>query len=115
MSELLRLQQEFTRNISFLLIYADRMGFDITFGEAWRSPETAKIYAQQGRGISNSLHVDRLAIDLNLFRDGTYLATSSDHRVLGEFWKSLNPLNRWGGDFAKPDGNHYSMEYRGRK
>ena len=49
-------------------------GYHLSFGEAWRPPETAALYAQQGRGIANSLHGLRLAIDWNLFgSDGAWL------------------------------------------
>ena len=49
------------------------------------------------------MHRSRLAIDLNLFRDGKYLTSSEDHRVLGEWWESVGGM--WGGS---EDGNHYS-------
>ena len=51
----------------------------------------------------------------NLFKDGKFLTSSEDHRTLGEFWKTLHPDCCWGGDFSRPDGNHYSMEWQGRK
>ena len=55
----------------------------------------------------------RLAIDLNLFRDGAFLQSSEDHRALGEWWEKQHPLARWGGRFM--DGNHYSLEHGGVK
>lgn len=113
MSELLKLQQTFSRNVALLLLHADTLGFGVTLGEAWRSPEAAKLNAKRGTGISNSLHIDRLAIDINLFLGDQYLPTTADHQQLGEYWKTLHPLNRWGGEFG--DGNHYSMTYQGRK
>lgn len=108
-------QQIFARNIALLMMYAFNRGYEITFGEATRDYETAVRNAENGTGIVNSLHLIRLALDLNLFKDGVYLSRSSDHAELGEFWKSLHPLNRWGGDFSRPDGNHYSMEHGGRQ
>jgi len=50
----------------------------------------------------------RLAIDLNLFKDGEYLTDTEDHRFLGEFWESLG--GTWGGRWD--DGNHYSWGER---
>ena len=79
-----------------------------------RGPEQAAANAMKGIGILNSLHLVSLAIDLNLFQSGKWLQMSSDHRPLGEFWKSLHPLCRWGGDFTKPDGGHYSITHEGR-
>jgi hypothetical protein len=114
-------QRVFTRNVAKLITWAYEQGFEITFGEAWRTPEQAALNAKKGSGISTSLHISRLAIDLNLFRDGRFLVKSEDHRPLGTYWKSLNPLNCWGGDFKDsrglpaPDGNHYSMSHAGAK
>jgi len=88
-------------------------GYELTDGEAYRTPEQAALNAANGSGISNSLHTKRLARDKNLFIAGVYQTTSEAHRPLGEYWKSLDPLCRWGGDFRKPDGNHYSMEFQG--
>lgn len=108
-------QQTFSRNVALLILYAYQNGYGITLGEAWRPKETAELYARQGRGSRTSLHLDRLAVDLNLFRDGVWLQRTEDHAGLGAYWKALHPLNRWGGEFSKPDGNHYSMEWGGRK
>lgn len=107
-------QRAFTLCVAKLITYAYDMGFELTFAEAYRTPEQAKLNAQNGIGSANSVHCDRLAVDLNLFEDGVYLTTSEAHRPLGEYWKTLHPLARWGGDFRKPDGNHYSFEHNGR-
>jgi hypothetical protein len=96
-----------------LIEYAYIHGYEMTWGEAWRTPQQAAFNAAQGKGIANSLHIDRLAVDLNLFRHGKYLQTTEAHKPLGEYWESLNPLCRWGGRFN--DGNHYSIEHGGRK
>jgi hypothetical protein len=118
----LREQQSlFVQLVAALIQHAYERGYELTFAEAYRTPEQAALNAAKGSGISRSLHCDRLAIDLNLFRDGKWLQTSEAHAPIGAFWKSLHPLCRWGGDFKtatglpKPDGNHYSMEYEGRK
>lgn len=113
---LLQQQQEFSRNVALLLIYADRLGYKYTFGEAWRSPEAAQVNAKLGKGISNSLHIDRLAIDINLFdKDGAYIRDNRGHEDLAIYWKGLSVLNAWGGDFKSKDFNHYSSTYQGRK
>lgn len=103
----------FARLLPRLLDKAHELGFEITLGEAWRPPETAAHYARTGKGIGNSLHGERLAIDLNLFRNGAYLSSTESHRALGEWWERQHPLARWGGRFN--DGNHYSLEHNGRK
>ena len=104
-------QRKFTRMIADLIIFAYDNGYELTFGEALRTPEQAALNAKAGKGISNSLHGDRLALDLNLFKDGVFLTTTEDHRPLGEFWESIG--GTWGGRFN--DGNHYSLEHEGRK
>lgn len=107
-------QSLFVELVAELIAYAHASGYELTFGEAYRSPEEAARLAKEGRGIVKSLHIQRLAIDLNLFKDGVYLSSSESHRPLGEWWKQQHPLCRWGGDFTRPDGNHYSLEHEGR-
>jgi hypothetical protein len=92
-----------------------QQGYELTFGEAERSQLQADENARTGAGIANSLHLLRLAIDLNLFIGGTYQTATVAYKPLGEYWKALNPLCRWGGDFkSRPDGNHFSLEHEGR-
>ena len=107
-------QWVFLQNLSLLIQYARARGYKLTGGELWRSRAAAAANARSGLGIENSLHMLRLAQDFNLFKGSKFLEKSEDHRELGEFWKKLHPLNRWGGDFSKPDGNHYSMAHGGR-
>jgi hypothetical protein len=107
-------QRLFTRLVGMLIEFAYANGFELTFGDAYRSPEQAKLNAQAGKGIVNSLHCERLAIDLNLFKHGAYLTASEDYKPLGEFWESLSPDCAWGGRFSKPDGNHFSIRHAGR-
>lgn len=95
-------QRLFSRNIAHLILFAYANGYEITCGD---------FLATTGHK-TNSNHYIKLAADLNLFNDGEYLTETEDHRLLGEFWESLHPDNRWGGRFN--DGNHYSMEHNGR-
>ena len=107
-------QSVFAELVAQLIVKAYEMGYEVTFGEAWRNPRVAEKYSEWGIGIKSSLHCSRLAIDLNLFRDGKLLKDTEDHRPLGQYWKTLDPLCRWGGDFRRRDGNHYSMAHGGR-
>jgi hypothetical protein len=102
-------QSEFVRLVAKLIEFAYDNGMELTFGESWRTPEQAARNAQTGAGIAKSLHTERLAIDVNLFVAGVFIDSSEGHRRLGEYWKTLDPRCRWGGDFRKPDGNHYSF------
>lgn len=100
----LRQRQELFALLSTKLIRkAFKLGFTVTLGEAWRHPSAT-------HGHSRSLHKSRLALDLNLFRNGKYLRLTKDHRPLGEWWERLHPLCCWGGWFN--DGNHYSITYK---
>lgn len=108
--DMLLLKQElFARLFSILLGFADVTGHQVTIGECFRPPETARLYESQGRGVENSLHTLRLACDLNLYVDGRYQTDTEAYRVLGEYWESLG--GSWGGDFG--DGNHFSIEHEG--
>ncbi len=93
----MRLRQKqslFARKISLLIAYAYDQGYEITLGDAW---------AHDGHR-DDSFHYKRLAVDLNLFRDGKYLRATEAHRPLGEFWEHLG--GTWGGRWG--DGDHYS-------
>lgn len=108
-------QRRFVRDVARLITFAYSQGFELTFGDAYRSPEQAKANAATGKGIANSLHCERLAIDLNLFVDGQYQTDSAAYKPLGEFWESLGSDYAWGGRFSRPDGNHFSITHGGRR
>ena len=116
MSETLRQKQSrFARAVPLLLQYMTALGYEYTLGQVKRTELEAQANAAAGTGIARSLHLDSLAIDINLFKGGVYLDTSEAHRPFGTFWKSLADDHRWGGDFKpKPDGNHYSIHHEGR-
>lgn len=122
------------------LTWALDQGYELTFGEAYRSDEQAEInvIGQDGRetvaklvqrvfpglasairnngkanGIRRTAHGNKLALDQNLFINGVYQTTTEAWRPLGEKWESLHPLCRWGGRFG--DGNHISIEHDGVK
>ena len=113
-------QRLFAKLMGEFIVWCYAQDYEITFGEFERPGWVADIYAEQGKGIRNTLHRLRLAGDINLFTDlslesdeNIYQKDSEAYRPLGEKWKSMNPLCRWGGDFSKPDGNHFSIEHEG--
>ena len=110
--ELWKNQALFAENAAYLILEINRQGLHCTFGDAFRSPEQAKINASEGKGIVHSLHCERLAIDLNLISsEGVYLTAKEAYQPFGEFWKNLNPANKWGGDFVHlVDSNHFQMD-----
>lgn len=92
-------QAAFLRDVRKLLDKADELGFVVTAGEAYRTQEQQAIYVKTGRSKTmNSEHGKRRAIDLNFFKDGK-LCGREEIKPLGNFWESLSPLNRWGGNW----------------
>lgn len=104
-------QRKFTPMIGKLIAWAYKHNYELTFSEAYRTPEQAALNAKTGVGIKASLHTSRLAVDFNLFKEGKFLTSTESHKPLGEYWESIG--GTWGGRFSKPDGNHYSCEHNG--
>ena len=105
-------QRRFCKMVAELLLYIYKEGYEVTFGDAYRDPRLhGAIGVKMGYGHPKSAHKNRLAIDLNLFKDGKFLQTSEDHKKFGEKWESMG--GTWGGRFE--DGNHYSLEHNGVK
>jgi hypothetical protein len=106
MSDLAR-QHEFSRLLARFLDVLFVLGYEVTFGEAWRPTWVALEYVKQHLGIANSFHTRRLAVDLNLFRNGVYLTRTEDYLEAGIAWEKLG--GTWGGRFKRADGNHFSL------
>ncbi len=125
MSVLKDKQSLFLKNIGLLIAYVNTLeGWQMTEGEGERPVWVAGIYAgvdkrvpeQNGKGIINSLHCDRLAHDFNFYLNGNYITDKETLKPIADYWKSLDPLNAWGGDFVKPyDPFHFSLSYGGRR
>lgn len=112
METLRQKQSRFARMVASLLFQAYAMGYEVTLGDAYRDPRMhGDVGEKKGYGHSRSCHKLRLAIDLNLFRDGKFLEGTEAHRPLGEWWEAQG--GTWGGRFN--DGNHYSFSHEGMK
>jgi len=107
MTRLLRQQIAFMRAVPRLIDKAFELGYDVTGGDLFRDPRAPY-------GSKSSSHRRRLALDLNLFKNGIYLKDAQSHLPLGEFWESLGGI--WGGRFGDDpvtpaiegyDANHY--------
>jgi len=111
----LQLQILFSQEAALLVQHAQDLGYGVTLGEAWRSPEQAQWNAKHGLGVAHSLHTEKLAIDLNLFhRDENsinwiFITDDMGHKELGAWWKGRGTNHCWGGDFTTRDWNHYSI------
>jgi len=105
-------QRRFARMVGDLIQQAHKLGYEITFGDAFRDPRLhGQIGEKQGYGHAKSCHKLRLAIDLNLWKQGTYLTRTEDYTELGTWWESIG--GSWGGRFQ--DGNHFSLEHEGMR
>jgi hypothetical protein len=107
-------QRQFAKLLPRLIDYIHACGYECTLGDAYRDPRVhGELGTKLGYGHPKSGHKQRLAIDLNLFKDGVFLESTEAHRPFGEWWEAQDPDARWGGRFA--DGNHYSFEHNGVK
>lgn len=104
MASLTQKQQDFAEAVVKLIHMARGMGYRVTLGDAYRDPRCPY-------GSPNSLHRQRLAIDLNIFKDNVYLTDGMQYEDLGKYWESIG--GTWGGRFN--DGNHFSFEHDGFK
>lgn len=98
--ELSEKQQDFAENVGFLLSWTHaHTGWAVTLGEVYRPEIMQRLYlwAKKSQTL-RSKHLDRLAIDLNLFIDGEYITDPEKYRPLGEHWEFLG--GRWGGRFG---------------
>jgi hypothetical protein len=100
-------QELFSQLIAKLIMEMYNRGFTVRCGDFWakrRDPLEHK---------ANSLHYDKLAADLNLFKNGKFLDKTEDHRQFGDYWEALSPWCTWGGRWS--DGNHYQVSEKPRE
>ena len=110
------LQNEFVKTVVRFLTWLDINGYVVTFGEAYRPPWACKVYAENGQGIEDSLHTERLALDLNIFKNGNLLTSVEDLKIVGEVWEGFSTQElvfNWGGRFLRTDADHFSMSIPG--
>jgi len=108
------IQRLFAKTSILLLQHVLDEGYEFTYGDAYRDPRVfGEVGEYAGYGHKRSGHKQRIAIDINLFKDGVWLQKTEDHAPIGEWWEQQHELARWGGRFN--DGNHYSFEWNGVK
>jgi len=114
-------QRIFTLNIAKLITYAyECLNIELTFGEAHRTQSQIllnffgfvveksgnSIRLVKSRRLSRTLtskHAERLAVDFNFFIEGKLTYEFDKIKPLGDYWETLHPNNRWGGDFNNND------------
>ena len=115
---LLEKQKLFSKFLARFLQDLHLRGYEVTIGEVFRPSEMAEIYASQGKGVANSLHSLKLAVDLNIFYQGRFLTTKEELEIPGKIWKAYTTSiaqTCWGGDFEKLDCDHFSIFHNGVK
>lgn len=102
-------QNEFMGHVAQLIQHAQSLGFMVTGGELYRTPEQQKIYVKEGKSKTmNSNHLKRLAIDLNFFLNGELTYDVKKLAPIGKFWEQLHPNNSWGGNWISfKDAPHF--------
>lgn len=92
-------QREFTRMVGEFIRLATEAGLELTLGHVWRSTEEqTRLIAEGMSRTTQSKHLDRLAIDVNLFVCDNYMTDRDAYRPLGEVWEKLG--GTWGGRFG---------------
>lgn len=109
-----QMQRIHVQLVSELIAFTYAQGYQLSWGEAFRTAQQAQWDAAHGTGIVNSVHCDRLAVDLQLFKDGVYLTDPAAYKFMADYWQSLHPLCRAGYYFKTVDADHFGMEYLGR-
>lgn len=100
-------QQVFMRHLVELLLFAFKQGYEVRGGELQRPLEMQQLYVKTGRSKTmNSNHIKKCAADLFIFKDGR-LCQGEELHILGKFWESLDPLNKWGGFWGFKDEPHF--------
>lgn len=103
-------QDAFLKDVCILLARVWRNGCLVTGGELYRTREQQGIYYAWGKTKTmNSCHLNRMAVDLQFFRpNGEQITEREDLQIFGDYWESLNSLNRWGGNWSTfYDGGHF--------
>jgi len=128
MSNLTESQRRFTQDIGKLINFAYQQDLELTVGEAYRTRPQELLY-YTGRTLQSiggklriikdrrrsstmkSLHLKRLAMDFNLFKNGELTWDIEDYRQLGRYWESLDSKNTWGGSWETfRDAPHFQRD-----
>lgn len=93
-------QAAFLLDACSLIQFATASGWKVTGGELERTVAQQKIYFDTGKSKTmDSNHLKRCAIDLHFFKFGKLIQDRESLAPVGAMWESLNPRNRWGGNF----------------
>lgn len=119
--KLFKKQSTFTFNIHRLIEQAYKLGFQLSIGEAYRTPELQNsLSIQEIRLAPDRAHMKRLAVDFVIIKDNfmlfqdpfQYKHDSEICKSLIDYWLSLNTMNEWGGNFKEElfEPRHFEMK-----
>lgn len=101
----------FARCLAKLVLYAESKGWEVTLAEGYIGDSINKP-SEDTPHLRTGTHFLRLGQDINLFVNGVWeTKICEEYRMLGAFWKALDPLCFWGGDLPKLDVNHFSVRW----
>jgi hypothetical protein len=113
MNEYKTAQCTFFFNVCRFGLWLKEQGYFPSFGEAWRTEWQAQWYEDHNMGIADSLHRDRMAVDIIIRKeDGTQIS-NDEYMRCGTAWLALDPKNEYGGSWQ--DYQHFSRGWGGRK
>lgn len=119
-------QSLFMAMVGKLISFAYENGYELTGGELQRTYDQQLLHfegytlTKTGSALKlahtskksktmHSKHLEKLAIDLNVFKDGQYLTNKEDCQILGDYWESLHEDCKWGGNWNWVDVPHFQM------
>lgn len=119
-SPLVLKQQLYSWCVSRLLtwVYDQMVGVRLVMGEQFVGLTDARDGDHDGPHRADGAHYHKTGGDWDLFINCTFERPQGEYcpdgghpiwKMIGEKWKSLHPLCRWGGDFASRDSNHLSI------
>jgi hypothetical protein len=92
-------QEAFAKHFVLLVQKAWELGYSVRIGEVQRPIEMQELYVKTNRSKTmNSMHLKKCAADLILIIEGK-VCNRAQIKPLGDYWESLDPLNRWGGNW----------------
>ena len=94
-------QRDFALAVGHFLVWINTYTpYEVTLGDAFRDPRVFGDYGEkEGYGLDKSKHKLRLAIDLNVWKDGKYTKNKEDYRAIGMYWEQQFD-GIWGGRFG---------------
>ena len=112
-------QNIFSVNFAKLVLYASSLGYEVSIREVGRHQIIQKLYLGNEVIVTGwkrfkqtptshaeySYHLDAIAGDLLLFKDGNWIQDLKSYLPIGQYWESLHPDNVWGGNWDR-DGNY---------